>query len=207
MDDPVRTEAGAPRGLWRYGAIALALLAVGSVLYRQGGDAGKAAVPAAVSALAGLNTGEMAAFLPADAPKAMPPVTFVAADGSARTLDAFKGKVILLNLWATWCAPCRKEMPALEALKTEFGGRDFDVVALSADRGGIEKPKKFWAETGLKSLDLYLDTSDALRSLALVGLPGTILLDRQGREIGRLLGPAEWNSADAKALIAAAIKG
>lgn len=198
------------RGYGVWAAIALAALAASSALYLQGGGAGKGGAQpagAAATALKGLNTGEMAAFLINDAPPLVPAVTFKDADGKELHLEAWRGKVVLLNLWATWCVPCRKEMPALDKLKAELGGKDFDVVALSTDRGGIEKPRKFWGDTGIKTLALYLDSNDAQHGLSVIGLPTTLLIDRTGHEIGRLIGPAEWASPEAKALLQAAIKG
>lgn len=212
MSDEPSVEApkqgGRGYGVW--GAIALAVLAAGGALYLQGQGAGKggAAPPALASpALKGLNSGEMAAFIINPAPPVVPPLAFNGNDGKALTLEAWRGKVVLLNIWATWCVPCRKEMPQLDRLKTELGGKDFDVIALSTDRGGLEKPRKFWAETGIKALELYIDTGDVLRSVAGLGLPTTLLIDRTGHEIGRLVGPAEWASPEAKALLQAAIKG
>ncbi len=206
MDGEPKVKRRGGSGGW----IALAAVAVvaGSVLYLYNGGAGKGpAAPAAVLALQGLVKGEVAAFTLRDAPIAVPPVTFKDAEGKEADLKAWRGKVVLLNIWATWCAPCRHEMPALDALKAELGGKDFDVLALSTDRGGIDKPKKFWTETGIKALGLYLDTGDATHSLGILGMPTTLLIDREGREIGRLVGPAEWSSPEAKALLLAALKG
>jgi thiol-disulfide isomerase/thioredoxin len=205
MSDESKLEGAPARGTGVWALLALAVLAAGSALYLFGGAAGKGG--GAPSPLAGLNTGEMAAFLISPAPAAVPAVTFKDADGKDLNLEAWRGKVVLLNLWATWCVPCRKEMPALDKLKADLGGKDFDVVALSTDRGGIEKPRKFWTDTGVKSLVLYLDSNDAQHGLSVIGLPTTLLIDRQGREIGRLVGPAEWASPEAKALLQAAIKG
>ena len=189
---------------------ALAVVAAGVVLYLHNGGAGKSAQPLASAvqlAIKGLNTGEVAAFSLRDAPVVLPAITFKDAAGKDFDLKAWRGKVVLLNLWATWCAPCRHEMPALDSLKAELGGADFDVLALATDRGGIDKPKKFWTETGIKSLALYLDTGDATHALGILGMPTTLLIDREGREIGRLVGPAEWASPEAKALLKAALKG
>ncbi len=198
------------RGYGVWGAVALAVVAAGLALYLQGGGAGKgAATPAAMAspALKGLNTGEMAAFLINPAPPEVPKVAFKDADGKEFALEAWRGKVVLLNLWATWCVPCRKEMPELDKLKAELGGRDFDVIALATDRGGLEKPRKFWSDNGIKQLGLFTDSSDAQHALSIIGLPTTLLIDRTGHEIGRLIGPAEWASPEAKALLQAAIKG
>ena len=154
-----------------------------------------------------LSRGEMAAFVFRKEPEALPAFKFQDAEGRERTLADWKGKVVLLNLWATWCLPCRKEMPALDRLQAAEGSDKFEVVAISVDRKGMDASKKFLAETGVKNLALYIDTSAKLNSeLRAIGLPATILIDRDGREIGRLLGPAEWDSADAVRLIRFATK-
>ncbi len=154
-----------------------------------------------------LSRGEMAAFVFRPAPETLPPFKFQDADGRERTLSDWKGKVVLLNLWATWCLPCRKEMPALDRLQAAEGSDKFEVIAISVDRKGMDASKKFLAETGVKNLGLYVDTSARLNSdLKAIGLPATILIDKDGREIGRLLGPAEWDSEDAVRLIRFATK-
>ena len=156
--------------------------------------------------LARYSVGEMITFVASSAPKDLPEFEFSRDDGSVTSLKEWRGKVVLMNVWATWCAPCRKEMPTLDALKAELAGDQFDLVALSIDRGGLEKPRKFLEEIGIKNLKLFNNSSGKLASsLRAFGLPTTILIDRQGKEIGRLIGPAEWDSDDAKALIKAAI--
>lgn len=127
---------------------------------------------------------------------------FVDGEGRSRTLADFEGKVVLLNLWATWCPPCRKEMPALDHLQAALGGPGFEVVALSIDRAGVEPVRRFYGETEVKHLGIYLDTSGkALRGLGAVGLPTTLLLDREGREVGRLVGPAVWDTPEMVAFL------
>ncbi|MFN4276665.1 MAG: TlpA disulfide reductase family protein [Ferrovibrio sp.] len=122
------------------------------------------------------------------------------------TLEAQRGKVVLLNLWATWCIPCRAEMPALDRLQAQRGGKDFEVVAVAQDRGGRAKVEKFLAETKVVHLKPYLDASmKSGRAWGAVGLPTTILIDRQGREVGRLVGEAVWDGPDALKLIDALI--
>lgn len=170
-----------------------------------GGQAapGQAAAPAAPAKPAG----KMAAFVHKKTPEPLPEITFNDAAGKALTLADFKGKVVLLNLWATWCAPCREEMPALDRLQKALGGDKFEVVALSLDRKGAEASQKFLTETKADSLKLYIDSSAKQGTvLKIVGMPTTILIDKEGREIGRLAGPAEWDSDEAKALITAALK-
>ena len=136
-------------------------------------------------------------FVMHDAPKPVAAINFDDAQGRSRNLADFKGKVVLLNIWATWCGPCRKEMPALDRLQAALGGPDFEVVALSIDRGGMDAVRKFLADIGIRNLAMYLDSSgQALRTLSALGLPTTLLIDREGREIGRLIGPAEWDSPE-----------
>jgi thiol-disulfide isomerase/thioredoxin len=153
------------------------------------------------------NSGHMAAFVTKKSPEALPDIAFTDGDGKAVKLSDFKGRTVLLNLWATWCAPCREEMPALNRLQHELGSDAFEVVALSLDRQGLAASKKFLDEVKATALKLYVDATGSQGSvLKLVGMPTTILIDKDGLEIGRLAGPAEWDSADAKALIAAAMK-
>jgi thiol-disulfide isomerase/thioredoxin len=121
-------------------------------------------------------------------------------------LADFRGKIVLLNIWATWCVPCREEMPALDALETKLGGEDFQVVAVNIDKGGPEKAATFLTETGATHLQLYTDPSGKLFStLRAVGMPTTLIIDRDGKEIARLVGPADWASPEAVAVIEAAI--
>jgi thiol-disulfide isomerase/thioredoxin len=173
-----------------------------------GGGGAEDGVPAgeeAAAALAGLNKGAMAALVIRPKPLALPDFAFAAGDGGTTSLDNFRGKIVLLNIWATWCVPCREEMPALDRLQTELGGKDLEVVAVNIDKGGPDKAQKFLEETGATHLGLYTDPSGKLfASLKAVGMPTTLLIDREGKEIGRLVGPADWGSAEAKRLIEAA---
>ena len=122
---------------------------------------------------------------------------FENAKGNPVGLADFRGKAILLNVWATWCAPCRKEMPALDRLQAELGGPDFEVVALSVDRNGLDAVRPFFAEIGIENLDIYLDQpAAAMKALGVVGLPTTLLIDGNGRELQRWLGPKEWDSPE-----------
>lgn len=128
-------------------------------------------------------------------------VRFVDADGRRMSLADFRGKQVLVNIWATWCGPCREEMPTLDRLQTRLGGPDFEVVALSIDREGVDVVRDFYAELGLQALRIYVDTSTmAPINLNVLGVPTTLLLDRNGREIGRYTGPAEW---DGEAVVSA----
>ena len=138
-----------------------------------------------------------AGFVVHESPRPLPEIQFENGQGEAMSLADFRGKVVLLNIWATWCAPCRREMPTLDRLQAELGSPDFEVVALSIDRKGLPAVQAFYAELGLETLAIYVDeTGAAQRALSVFGLPTTLLLDRDGNEIGRLLGPAEWDSPE-----------
>jgi thiol-disulfide isomerase/thioredoxin len=166
-----------------------------------------AGAPAAEGALSkALSTGTLAAFLIHPEPKPLPDIAFADGDGKPLKLSDWKGRVVLINLWATWCAPCRKEMPDLAKLQRELGSDQFEVVAISVDRKGAEASSAFLKETGSDALKLYVEpTTKIVGELQSAGLPATILVDRQGRELGRLLGPAHWAAPEAFALIKAAI--
>ncbi len=149
----------------------------------------------------------MPGFVYKKTPEPLADVNFVDGTGAPKTLKDFRGKTILLNLWATWCAPCREEMPSLDRLQQQMGSETFEVVALAVDRTGLEAARKFLDGINVKSLKLYADpTTRSGSALKAVGMPTTILIDAEGREIGRLPGPAEWDSEDAKRLIADAIQ-
>ncbi len=142
------------------------------------------------------------------APKPMPPLSFLDGEGRRVDLDAFRDKLVLLNLWATWCGPCVKEMPALDNLQATLGGPGFQVVALSVDRGGKDQVEPFYRKTGVRSLDLYLDPASAsMRALSLRGLPTTLLIDPEGRELGRVEGAVAWDSPEVVAFLRRQIGG
>lgn len=161
---------------------------------------------ALAASLKPLAHGEVAAFTPAAAPVPIADLAFTRPDGTPGTIADFAGKTVLLNLWATWCAPCREEMPALDALQASHGSPNFEVVAVNVDTRDDGRDTRFLEETGITSLAHYSDRSMGLfntlksRSLA-VGMPTTLLVDPTGCQLGVLHGPAEWDSADAKALI------
>jgi thiol-disulfide isomerase/thioredoxin len=143
-------------------------------------------------------------------PKIVPDLAFLAPDGMPRTLSSMRGKVLLVNLWATWCAPCRKEMPALDKLQAELGSADFEVVAINIDQRNLEKPKTFLQDIGVSRLAYYSDpTAKIFQELKAVdkafGMPTTLLIDKNGCELGYLAGPAEWFSEDAIKLVKAAL--
>lgn len=201
-------------------AAVLGIAAGLAVVYVRGGADGNAADASAdcgaslkaAAALAPYVRGEVAAFQLATRPVSLAHLAFTREDGTAASLADFGGKTLLLNLWASWCVPCRKEMPALDRLSVAQGSTDFAVVPVSIDTEGIGKPKGFLATINVKALPLYVDPTTRifsnLKSEAMaVGLPTTVLVDGKGCALGVMSGPAEWDSADAAALIAAARKG
>ena len=158
-----------------------------------------------------LAKGEVAAMTIATQPEPMPDYAFDGPDGAPVSLASFKGKTTLLNIWATWCVPCRAEMPALDRLQEAFAGQDFQVVAVNVDTTRLERAKAFLAETGVKSLTYYGDPKANLfyemkQSGKALGLPTTLLIGPDGCQIGLMNGPAAWDSADAKALISRALE-
>ena len=202
---------------WLIGAAILAgaVVGVGAVYGTKGGAGnqesascpGAAAVAARMDPLA---KGQVAALNVNPAPQPLSPISFQTADGTKVTLADFKGKTVLLNLWATWCIPCRKEMPALNQLQADLGGKDFEVVAVNIDTQGPERVETFLNETGIDKLHRYADPStgilQSLKNEGLgQGLPTSVIIDRQGCRLGAMAGPAEWSSDDAKALIKAAM--
>lgn len=161
---------------------------------------------AAEPPLAKFAVGEVGNFTAHASPQPVKAVTFQDTNGDKTGFGDFEGQVLLVNLWATWCAPCRKEMPSLDRLAAAVDDPDFRVLPISVDRSGPEKSRAFLKDIGVKNLDFYIDPSARLgMHLKAFGLPVTILIDRKGRELGRLIGPAEWDSPEAEALIRAAL--
>jgi thiol-disulfide isomerase/thioredoxin len=154
--------------------------------------------------------GEVAAVKPADEARSLPHLTFKDASGQQTSLARWHGRTVLLNLWATWCVPCRKEMPALDALQAKLGGPDFEVVAVNIDTRNLDKPKSFLQEVGVTHLTYYSDANaKVFQDLKAVGkamgMPTTLLIDPNGCEIASLAGPAEWASDDSLRLVSAAL--
>ena len=193
---------------------AAALLCCFGVLYGMDGAGKKASgacpgAPAAVARLDPLVHGEVAAFSLAKTPRVAPDIAFKDEGGRGLTLADFRGRTVLLNLWATWCIPCRQEMPALDRLQARLGGADFQVVAVNIDTVRLERPKAFLADAGVTHLPLYADPSarafQVLRAdRQATGLPTTLVIDRDGCQLGEVAGPAGWDSPEAVALITAA---
>ena len=141
-------------------------------------------------------------------PKPAPALAFEDAAGNPLTLEDFRGKVVVLNLWATWCGPCRKEMPSLDHLQAEYGPEGLYVLPLSLDHGDLDQIQTFYDEIGIQNLKIYRDPKGAAsRVLSAFGLPTTVVLDRDGREVGRVLGAAEWDGPEALATLRALLLG
>ncbi|WP_092935459.1 thiol:disulfide interchange protein TlpA [Rhizobium sp. 9140] len=218
------TDPGKPRSALRLVALAalLGLIAGAAAVYvRQSGsgnapevaslgDAGQcAAASDNIAGLTPLMKGQVAAMAPADRPRLLEGLTFKDGAGKDITLADFKGRTVLLNLWATWCVPCREEMPALDRLEAAEGSDRFEVVAVNIDTGNDEKPKAFLSETGVKALKPYRDASmgvfNALKKEGLAfGLPVTVLLDDKGCLLSAMNGPAAWDGEEGRALVRAA---
>lgn len=167
------------------------------------------ATEAQAAALAPVATGEVAAMAPHETPVSLASLSFQNPEGEPVTLGDLSGKTLLVNLWATWCAPCREEMPALDALQQEAGDEDFAVVTINLDTGNTEKPRDFLEEIGVQNLPLYRDSSmdvfNDLKSEGLAfGLPVTLLVDENSCLMAAMNGPADWASEDALRLVEAA---
>ncbi|HLH89905.1 MAG TPA: TlpA disulfide reductase family protein [Xanthobacteraceae bacterium] len=213
-------EAPAARKRHRRPVLAAVSIAVlGLAVYviagyaRNGAGTDPACTQAAATAkrLAPLARGEVAAVSVADDPHVLPTLTFHDASGAERHLSEWKGRVVLLNLWATWCVPCRKEMPALAALEQKLGGDNFQVVAVNIDTRDPDKPQAWLKNAGVTGLPYYADASarvfQELKSIGkALGMPTSLLVDGSGCEIASLAGPAEWASPDALALVQAALQ-
>ncbi len=164
--------------------------------------------PAVAQRQAAAVTPSAGKFIQTAEPQAVPDLAFTGADGKSHRLSEWRGKVVLLNLWATWCAPCKVEMPSLDRLQAKLGGDGFTVLTLSVDRGGVEKPLAFFAGNNITHLAVYNDNeSEATAALRASGLPISVILDTQGREVARLAGPADWDSPATTASVEEFIKG
>jgi thiol-disulfide isomerase/thioredoxin len=198
------------------GAAAVAALGVAAVYgiaaYGRNGDEGACAgALATAKRIAPLAGGEVAAVSVADTGLKLPTLTVKDANGTEKSLADWKGRTVLLNLWATWCVPCRKEMPALAALQQKLGGPSFEVVAVNIDTRDPDKPKAWLQQAGVTGLAYYADASaKVFQELKVigraVGMPTSLLIDGSGCEIAYLAGPAEWGSDDALKLVQAALQ-
>lgn len=214
LDQPPTSK---PNHGLKAGIAAIAAAAVAAVLYGMFGQGGKetpaanvcAASSLAAQAIAPLATGQFAALKVAKTPRPTTDISFDGPAGERLRLSDFRGKTILVNLWATWCVPCRVEMPALDRLQKAMGGNDFEVVAINIDTARLERRKAFLDSVGVANLAFYTDPkAEVFQTLRLagkvVGLPTTILVDASGCELGVMAGPAEWDSPEAMALLRAA---
>src|ERR1700681_99982 len=161
--------------------------------------------------IAPLAHGEVAALTMATTPLRLPDLAFEDADGKPRKLSDWRGHIVLVNLWAIWCVPCRREMPALESLQTKLGGPNFEVVAVNIDTRDPEKPKNFLRDANLTRLSYFSDQKakvfQDLKAIGrALGMPTSVLVDGRGCEIATIAGPAEWASDDAVKLITAAMQ-
>ncbi len=147
-------------------------------------------------------------FVMEEPPQPLPEIRFQDAAGKPLGLAEFRGKVVLLNIWATWCVPCRQEMPALDRLQAKLGGTDFTVLPLSIDRAGMKAVDVFYREVGISELAKYIDSDgESAGHLGVLGVPTTFLVGRDGRVLGRLIGPAKWDSAQTVAFLRKIIAG
>lgn len=171
-------------------------------VYRYALTPAEKSAPAAISS----SSQEASGFTLLEQPRSLPPVRFANGEGRGITLADFHGRVVLLNIWATWCVPCREEMPTLDRLQAELGGAEFEVVALSIDRSGVAGVTKFYGEIGIRHLNIYVDGSGQVsRDLNIIGLPTTLLVDKEGRELRRKIGPLEWDNSNVIAIIKRAV--
>ncbi len=169
---------------------------------------GANAAAADTAALEALRDGDMKKLVFHAEPQLVSEVAFTDPDGGEHRLSDWQGKHVVLNFWATWCAPCRKEMPMLDALQEEFGGEGFEVVTIAAGRNSVQGIRRFFEEVGVENLPILLDPRQELsREMGVFGLPITVILDPQGREIARLRGEADWESESAKAIVSALVSG
>ncbi len=193
------------------GAIGFAgIYGIGGLKHTSTGDPRCRAAVDTAQRIAPLAHGEVAALTMATTPLQLPDLAFEDADGRAKKLSDWRGKIVLVNLWATWCVPCRKEMPALEGLQAKLSGPNFEVVAINIDTRDSEKPKNFLKDANLTRLGYFNDKNakvfQELKAIGrALGMPTSVLVDGRGCEIATIAGPAEWDSEDAVKLIKAAV--
>lgn len=181
----------------------LKAIAVAAALYM---GLGASANAAGLAELEALRDGDMQKLMLHAEPVAVEAREFTDFDGNPLSLDDYLGKVVLVNFWATWCAPCREEMPMLAALQTELGGEDFEVLTLATGRNPGPGMTRFFDQIGVDNLPLHRDPKQKIaRGMGVLGLPTTVILDRDGQEIARLQGEADWSSDSAKTILNALI--
>jgi thiol-disulfide isomerase/thioredoxin len=183
-------------------SLALAAFLYGAIPFSANTVAAQELSAADVSALKEMRSGDMAKLIVHDAPLPRLEGTFQDLHGNPITLDAYRGKVVLLNFWATWCPPCRAEMPSIDRVAGALGGADFAVIPLSTDRGGVERADRFLKDIQVQNLATMHDRDGKMsRDAGILGLPVTLILDREGREVARMIGDANWDSPEARALL------
>lgn len=161
-----------------------------------------------VAALEALRDGDMKKLNFHSTPQPVSATPFATWEGGEEQLSDYAGKYVVLNFWATWCAPCRKEMPQLSQLQAELGGDAFEVVTIATGRNPPQAMQRFFEEIGVDNLPLHMDPKQALaREMAVMGLPITVILNPEGQEIARMRGDADWSSDSAKAIVSALIAG
>jgi len=215
MTDQPQHSPTRHRRRWVAAVLLAAAAAVGAVYgigtqWRNPADAACGPAVQLAQRLAPLARGEVAAVTPAERPLRLPNLAFNDTQGKAHTLSDWQGRVVLFNLWATWCIPCRKEMPALDDLEGKLGGPNFEVVAVNIDTRDADKPRTWLRETGISRLAYYADPSaKVFQDLKLVGkaigMPATLLVNPSGCELATIAGPAEWASDDGVRLVSAAL--
>ncbi|MBC7142106.1 MAG: TlpA family protein disulfide reductase [Rhodobacteraceae bacterium] len=167
---------------------------------------GANAALAGTAGIEGLRDGSMKKLIFAAEPASVPDTVFSDETGAEHRLADWRGRIVAVNFWATWCAPCRKELPALDALNRDLGGDDFAVVTIATGRNPLPAITRLFEEVGVETLPVLLDPRQGLaREMAVFGLPVTVILDREGREIARMTGDAEWDSESARAIVAALV--
>lgn len=165
------------------------------------------AAGAQTAELMALREGTMEKLIFAETPETVPDVAFKSAEGAELKLSDFRGRYVLLNFWATWCAPCKKEMPALDRLQADFGGDRFEVLTVATGRNSLAGIARFFREGKIENLPMMTDLSSELaQAMSVLGLPITVLIDPEGREIARLQGDAEWDGESARAIFSALLE-
>lgn len=201
-EEPRHRRRFSLQGLTLAVTLALAMIVAASLSYELMRTLSDSTSITSGSTGSGIESPQNLQFSFRDRPADLPEIGFVDGDGRALSLRDFRGLPILLNIWATWCVPCRKEMPSLDRLQAKFDPSRFLVLTLSIDQRGVPAVRKFYQELGLKSLGIYVDQPGAVLGLvAAPGVPTTLFLNSEGQEIGRKIGPAEWDSPESIGLL------